>query len=61
MEYREALNPRAPKDKALPLAIVTVPMQEWRDLYVADVGFERGTIFEQLDLPFIGEEAVKHG
>lgn len=45
----------------LPLAIATVPMQQWRKLYTPDVGLERGTIFCELDKPFIGEEAVKHG
>ena len=32
--------------------------QEWEDLYEAGLGLERGTIFSQLDKPFIGEEAV---
>ena len=30
----------------------------WEDLYEAGLGLERGTIFSQLDKPFIGEEAV---
>lgn len=45
----------------LPLAIASIPMQKWRKIYSPDVGFERATIFMELDLPFIGEEAVKNG
>ena len=44
-----------------PLAMAYVPMQQWCKIYPSDVGFTRGTIFEQLDLPFIGEEAVPNG
>ncbi len=43
----------------VPLAMAYVPMQRWRLLYEADVGLDRGTIFRELDKPFIGEEAVK--
>ena len=42
--------------KTLPLAMAYVPMQRWEKLYTPDVGFIRGTIFTQLDLPFIGEK-----
>ena len=36
------------------LAMAYVPRQEWEDLYEAGLGLERGTIFSQLDKPFIG-------
>lgn len=36
----------------LPLAIATVPMQAFRRLYTAEQGWQRGTVFEELDLPF---------
>lgn len=42
----------------LPLAMAYVPMQKWRNVYDADVALERGTLFSELDLPFIGEAAV---
>ncbi len=42
----------------LPLAMAYVPMQVWETPYDADVGMHRGTLFRQLDKPFIGEEAV---
>ncbi len=45
----------------LPLAMAYVPMQKWGELYAPAVGLERGTIFPDLDLPFIGEEAVPNG
>ncbi len=39
-------------------AMAYVPMQAWGNIYSPEVGFERGTIFQVLDKPFIGEEAV---
>ena len=44
---------------SLPLAMVYMPKQKWGDLYTESVGFERGTIFSQLDKPFLGKESVK--
>lgn len=43
----------------VPLAMAYVPMQRWRLLYEENIGLDRGTIFRELDKPFIGEEAVK--
>lgn len=43
---------------SLPLAMAYVPWQKWRDLYDSEAGFQRGTIFAELDEPFLGEEAV---
>ena len=42
---------------ARPLAMVYSPVQEWRDLYDSETGHERGTIFKELDFPFLGGEA----
>ena len=36
-----------------PLAMVYSPIQEWRELYDCEMGFSRGTIFKELDLPFL--------
>ncbi len=44
---------------SLPLAMNYVPMQQWKKIYDPDVALCRGTLFEQLDLPFIGEKAVR--
>ena len=38
------------------LAIVYPPRQRWRNLYEIDVGFSRGTIFRELDMPFCGDK-----
>lgn len=45
----------------MPLAMAYVPWQKWREIYSAEMGFKRGTIFAELDKPFIGEEAVRNG
>ena len=44
---------------SLPLAMAYVPMQKWRDIYDIDVGFSRGTIFKELDLPFLGKQGIR--
>ena len=40
-----------------PLAMAYVPMQIWRNLYSAEAALDRGTLFSELDLPFLGKEA----
>ena len=42
----------------LPIAMAYVPMQKWRNIYDSEVGFDRGTIVEELDKPFLGEEVT---
>lgn len=37
----------------MPLAMGYVPMQRWRQTYPLAQGFQRGTIFPELDLPFM--------
>lgn len=37
-----------------PVAMVYAPIQEWRSIYDAEMGLSRGTIFAELDLPFVG-------
>lgn len=37
------------------LAMAYVPWQTWRDIYDTEKGFHRGTIFQELDLPFMGK------
>lgn len=38
------------------LAMAYVPMQTWQNLYEYDKGLMRGTVFEDLDLPFKGAD-----
>lgn len=37
-----------------PLAMAYVPIQKWKNIYANDVALDRGTIFADLDLPFLG-------
>ncbi|MCI8441709.1 MAG: spore coat associated protein CotJA [Provencibacterium sp.] len=46
---------------SVPLAIAYVPFQRWGMLYDEKTALQRGTIFKQLDKPFIGEEAAANG
>lgn len=48
-------------DDAMPLAIAYVPWQKWQKIYDPQVGLHRGTIFEELDLPYTVEEAIPRG
>lgn len=41
-----------------PVGMMYVPFQRWEYVYEPQVGFERGTIFEALDKPFLGERPV---
>ena len=38
-----------------PLASVYAPLQEWRDLYDEEKGLAQGTLFSELDKPFLGK------
>ena len=41
-----------------PLGMAYVPFQQWGDMFPEDEGFEKGTIFPELDFPFMnGGEA----
>lgn len=43
------------------LAMAYVPTQPWEEIYEADIGLERGTIFRQLDFPWLaGEQGGAH-
>ena len=42
----------------LSLAMAYVPDQEWTEIYEMPMGLERGTIFKQLDKPFVGRRCV---
>lgn len=42
------------KHEGLPLAIATVPMQQWRLTYSPEKALRAGTMFAELNLPFKG-------
>ena len=39
---------------AMPIAMAYVPWQTWKNVYEAQKGLCRGTIFQELDKPFQG-------
>ncbi|MED9996325.1 MAG: spore coat associated protein CotJA [Paludibacteraceae bacterium] len=43
------------------LAMAYVPWQEWRDLYAEELALQKGTLFAELDKPFLGGKQVHHG
>jgi len=45
-------NPDLRFPELTPLGMTYVPFQPWEQPYDAQLGFERGTIFPSLDLPF---------
>ncbi len=49
-------EPRSMQEKEddMVLAMAYVKWQKWQKLYTPDEGFCKGTIFEELDLPFYG-------
>ena len=41
-----------------PIGMSYVPWQSWNKIYRSDIAIERGTIFQELDLPFLGQEVI---
>ena len=44
-----------------PLASVFAPLQEFDELYDLQTALDHGTVFVQLDLPFMGDRRVSKG
>ena len=44
-----------------PLGYSYTPIQRWRMLYRPAEGLSRGTLFSELDLPFMGMSVTKGG
>ena len=44
-----------------PLASVYAPIQEWRELYDEERALKAGTLFSELDLPFVCGKSTKGG
>ena len=53
-EERDCGRQRKDRLSGMPLAMAYVPWQEWGDLYCAHKALEVGTVFEELDMPFLG-------
>ena len=43
----------------MPIAMAYVPWQKWQDLYEPCSGLECGTIFKELDKPFLGKGGMR--
>ena len=43
----------------MPIAMAYVPWQKWQDLYEPCNGLESGTIFKELDKPFLGKGGIR--
>lgn len=41
-----------------PIGMSYVPWQNWNKIYRSDIAIDRGTIFQELDLPFLGQEVI---
>ena len=42
----------------MPIGMAYVPWQKWQNIYDAEKGFCNGTIFQDLNLPFLGTGGV---
>ena len=47
--------------KNYPLAMVYSPLQEFDNLFDTDIALSKGTLFSELELPFMGESVYKSG
>ena len=50
--FRNSTQPVPPNPMSFPVGMAYAPMQQWQQTYDLDMGFRRGTIFPDLDLPF---------
>lgn len=61
--YRQMQSPnsmmRRDYGNNMSLAMAYVPWQMWRDIYDAEKGFHRGTIFQELDMPYTGKGGMR--
>lgn len=51
-------NP-TPFPQETPVAMAYIPFQQFGKLYVPEKALERGTVFPELDKPFLGREKSK--
>ena len=60
--YRPSPMPASiPRDNwcDMSLAMAYVPWQTWCDIYDAEKGFQCGTIFQELNMPFLGKGGAR--
>lgn len=44
-----------------PLAMMYAPIQKWRNAYDIETALRRGTLFKELDLPFMASNGARMG
>ena len=59
--YMQKTKSHVSELEQMPLAMGYVPYQMMGIVYEPSVAFSRGTLFPELDKPFLGMEAVNHG
>lgn len=42
-----------------PIGMTYTPMQQWKNLYCPSTGLQQGTIFADLDKPFVGRRTAR--
>ena len=47
------------RHNSMPIAMAYVPIQQWGEIYDLDKAFSRGTIFAELDKPFLERSCCK--
>ena len=61
--YRQMQSPSSMMGKNkwenMSLAMAYVPWQTWRDICDTEKGFHNGTIFKELNMPFLGKGGVR--
>lgn len=48
-------------DSAWPIGMAYVPMQSFQNLYRVEEALSRGTVFRDLDMPFLGKDVGYYG
>ena len=54
-------NSLTPDNDGMVLAMAYVPVQEWDDIYSEDLALSNGTLFPDLNKPFLGRKQVRRG
>lgn len=56
--YNRFANSNCTSIDSLPLAMAYVPWQSWQNVYEPCKGLQMGTIFADLNFPFLGKRGV---
>lgn len=59
MPYNTQRQPNCCNNDSMVLAMAYVPWQTWRDIYNVEKALQCGTIFEELNKPFLGKGGIR--